>query len=110
MAFVAPIERPPHDCRASFAIANFNFERLADVSRSSQVRHRDRPLNRRRECPARDDAGLVAVSKYPVALSRDHFTVVGLESDQSLFQALFVLRCKRCAADEVAAELYERRE
>ena len=66
-----------------------------------QIRHRDRPLNRRRERPARDDAGLVAVSKYAVALARDHPAVVGLQPDQFFLQALSALRRKCRAADEV---------
>src|SRR5580692_3560131 len=110
MRFVAPIERPRHNRRARFAIANFDFEGLADASRGFQVCHRDRPLNRRCERPAGHDSGVVAVAKYAVTLSRDYPAVVGLQSDQSLFQALLALRSKRCAADEVATELYERRQ
>src|ERR1700678_318605 len=112
MATIAPIERPTHDGRARFAVANFDFDHLAGggrifPGRVSHVRHRDRPLNRWREGPAGDDTGLDAVSKYPISLPRNHPTVVGLQPDQFFLQSLLALRGKRLLADKRTPQLYE---
>src|ERR1700693_1836487 len=112
MVFIAPIERPPHDCRPRFAITNFHCACLARgwrIFRSldAQICHRDRPLNRGRERPAGHDARLFAVSKYAVTLPRDHPTVVGLQADECLLESAIALSCKRLLADERTPQLHE---
>src|SRR6266478_2030014 len=104
----AAVKWQPRHCGGDAAIANLHFNRLECSCRRAEIRHPQRPVETRREGPARHRANLALAHKKLVTLAGHAPPVLSTDSNQPPLEPVALLRGERRCADELAPELHER--